>query len=383
MPTLPQLQQFQAPLYQPATMRLQAMEMQNKTRQVDMQEHLLKMKQLEQGKQFIPSLTKEEYPKFKAWVSGLDEQLGNLLPDTAPDNFEDYKQKLYLGADNLTKMNIEQYKSVVNSIEKQKDRDAAMARVKEQQKGKSLTSNELYYKAYVENDPNAKKVVDAQVADKIKQYQAGREVFRRRPYSAVPGVFTDSMTGEFFKTNPGGKPTPMTREEVEKMALEYKQKTPTAILRTMKQSAHTVENLVADAKDALAKVSVGPFAGRWQELWSGKVGLDNPDFIRLRTVYNLLTTRLMHMHVGARGGPEMMKHFEKVLSAGLTSRDNMKAALGVVDEYANDVLTSDIWSQSTKANPEPTETNPEQEVEQSEMSLDADALIEKYSVKVK
>lgn len=123
---LPRLETLNISQPQPATMRLEAMKMGDQMRRTDiaeksygLQEHLLKMKQLELGKQFLPSLTKEEFPKFKKWVSGLDPELGNLLPDTAPENFDEYKKQLYLGADNITKMNIEQYKQMLTDIREQ------------------------------------------------------------------------------------------------------------------------------------------------------------------------------------------------------------------------------------------------------------------------
>jgi len=135
MPSLPQQLQFQAPLPQPATMKLQAMDFQDKQRrtglyerQIATSEETLKFnkmqKTLEMGKQFIPQLTKEEYPKFKKWVKSIGGP-SELLPDEAPEDFEPFKEKLYYGADNITKSSIEQYKATMKQAEEKKKQQAA------------------------------------------------------------------------------------------------------------------------------------------------------------------------------------------------------------------------------------------------------------------
>jgi len=137
MPSLPQQLQFQAPLPQPATMKLQAMDFQDKQRRTDLYERQIatseetlkfnKMqKTLEMGKQFIPQLTKEEYPKFKKWVKSIGGP-SELLPDEAPEDFEPFKEKLYYGADNITKSSIEQYKATIKQAEdkKKEEKEAA------------------------------------------------------------------------------------------------------------------------------------------------------------------------------------------------------------------------------------------------------------------
>jgi len=142
---LPTLQTLNIAQPQPATMKLQAMQMQDKTKRTDLYgkqvgisrdrfgleketlEFNKKQKKLEIGKQFIPSLTKEEYPKFREWIKSIDKDWVELLPEEAPENFDDLKKQIYLGADNLTKVNLSQYKAYMNQAKETKKQEAATA----------------------------------------------------------------------------------------------------------------------------------------------------------------------------------------------------------------------------------------------------------------
>ena len=117
------------------------------------------------------------------------------------------------------------------------------------------------------------------------------------------------------------------------------QNTDTAATRTMSEAAPKVVSMVdrvAALVDKQAK-DLGPMASRWQEFMAGKVGAPNPEFTKLRTDVGLLQTMLMRMHVGARGGQEMMKHFQDLIDTSKQSPQNLKAALGEIKEYANEV----------------------------------------------
>ena len=82
-------------------------------------------KNLEIGKQFIPSLTKEEYPKFREWAKSIGAPV-DLLPEEAPEDFEAFKEQVYLDADNLTKTNLAQYKVIMDQVKEQKKQQAAL-----------------------------------------------------------------------------------------------------------------------------------------------------------------------------------------------------------------------------------------------------------------
>ena len=83
--------------------------------------------------------------------------------------------------------------------------------------------------------------------------------------------------------------------------------------------------------------NLGPLAGRWRDLWSGKVGASDPAFRALKTDIGLLETRLMKMHVGARGGEYIMQHFKEMLNAAKDSPENMRSAIAEIKQYAEEV----------------------------------------------
>jgi hypothetical protein len=45
----------------------------------------------------------------------------------------------------------------------------------------------------------------------------------------------------------------------------------------------------------------------------------------------------MRMHVGARGGEQMMEHFRTLIDTSKQSPENLKAAIGEIVEYAKSV----------------------------------------------
>jgi hypothetical protein len=101
--------------------------------------------------------------------------------------------------------------------------------------------------------------------------------------------------------------------------------------------ANRVKQLMA-AKDAKGNpvLDLGPGASRWQEFMAGKVGSSNAEFTKLRTDIGLLSTKLMRMHVGARGGELIMQHFKDLIDSGKQSPENLNAALDEIIQYAQD-----------------------------------------------
>jgi len=117
------------------------------------------------------------------------------------------------------------------------------------------------------------------------------------------------------------------------------QNVPTSSTRTMIEAAPKVldlANQVGKLVDEQEK-TLGPATSRWNEFMAGKVGAPNPEFTKLRTDVGLLTTLLMRMHVGARGGEYIMKEFKDMLDSGRQSPENMRAALQEIKSYAQDV----------------------------------------------
>jgi hypothetical protein len=114
---------------------------------------------------------------------------------------------------------------------------------------------------------------------------------------------------------------------------------PTSQTRSMAETAPKVLDLSGRIR-ALVKQqedSLGPAASRWSEFMSGKIGAPNPEFTKLRTDVGLLQTALMRMHVGAKGGEQMMEHFRSLIDVAKQSPENLNAALDEIESYAQDV----------------------------------------------
>lgn len=114
----------------------------------------------------------------------------------------------------------------------------------------------------------------------------------------------------------------------------------TSATRTMVEMAPTVKYFVDKIKGEVQQNenNLGPAASRWREFKAGKIGLADPAFTGLRTNMGLLTTALMRMHVGARGGEYIMKHFQGLIDEGKQSPENLQAALDQINEYADQLI---------------------------------------------
>ncbi|MDP2734786.1 MAG: hypothetical protein Q8P12_01110, partial [bacterium] len=97
--------------------------------------------------------------------------------------------------------------------------------------------------------------------------------------------------------------------------------------KTMREAAPKVVGFIKRIRPQLDSAKLGPVAGRWNELWTGKIGTADPEFMRLRTNVGLLSTLLLRMHVGARGGQILLEHFKNLMDSGKQSPENMRAAL--------------------------------------------------------
>src|SRR5205807_968841 len=76
--------------------------------------------------------------------------------------------------------------------------------------------------------------------------------------------------------------------EREKRVQLVKQVVLTSPTRTMIETAPGVLKLADRVQRDMLRVQTGPFAGRWQELWAGRIGEADPDFIKLRGDITLL-----------------------------------------------------------------------------------------------
>ena len=157
------------------------------------------------------------------------------------------------------------------------------------------------------------------------------------PVTALEPVGT--MNKRLPLTGPGGTVAPHAGAGVGPSAPREFYKPLTASTQSMREAAPKVSDLVDRIYKLVDQQSstLGPLASRWQEFFSGKVGSPNPEFTKLRSDTMLLQTLLIKMHLGSRGGVQMMNHFKSILDSGRQSPENMKAALGEIKAYADSV----------------------------------------------
>lgn len=111
----------------------------------------------------------------------------------------------------------------------------------------------------------------------------------------------------------------------------------TSSTRTMTEAAPTVIGLttlafsdlekVRPQMGALGKTKVTDIMVKWFKL-------PNKDWATLGARVHLITTLLMRMHVGARGGEYIMKSFKEILQYSSQSAENLEASLEVIRDYA-------------------------------------------------
>jgi len=152
----------------------------------------------------------------------------------------------------------------------------------------------------------------------------------------TPGVNFEKDTGRYFAIDENGNKDYLSSDQVQNVNRDFQGSLPTNDIKVMKQSAPAVLDLEAQTRTNLNGVMTGPISGRWREAWSGKFGAKDPQFRKLQTDIKLLITRLMKMHVGARGGQYVMEHFQSIIDAGKDDPRNMIAALDEIEMYAND-----------------------------------------------
>jgi hypothetical protein len=112
---------------------------------------------------------------------------------------------------------------------------------------------------------------------------------------------------------------------------------PTAFTKTQVASADTVKQMAEKLKNDIEPLisSLGPAAGRWNELWTTEAGTKNPAFAKFKTNTTLLSSKLMNMHVGSRGGQEMMQHFNELIGQAKQDPANLQSTLDAIIEYAD------------------------------------------------
>lgn len=200
--------------------------------------------------------------------------------------------------------------------------------LKEQAALKTASPEQQYIAEYQRTHPGAT------IAEAEKQFKVDTQTPQRAPESLM--LVPDGQGGYVAQSVAAGAhvaPGAVSTSGLSSMDV------PTAATRTMAETAPKVIDLANRVSQLVneQEKSLGPAASRWNEFMAGKVGAPNPDFTKLRTDVGLLTTALMRMHVGARGGERIMEHFQNLIDVSKQSPENLKAAIGEIVAYAQAV----------------------------------------------
>ena len=158
---IPNLNQLQISQPQPATMKMQGMQMQNELSRIGIAKdrnaiaregqaleregfEFNKMKQrLMLGKEHLPTLQKDEYGKYRKWVESIGAPVQFLpseeeVAQMSDKDFSDLKLRMILGSDNIAKMALEDYKQTIAQSNAQIKREEDMSdfKTKEDYKAK-------------------------------------------------------------------------------------------------------------------------------------------------------------------------------------------------------------------------------------------------------
>jgi len=113
----------------------------------------------------------------------------------------------------------------------------------------------------------------------------------------------------------------------------------TSATRTMLEQAPKVKGFIARIRPLIEAEAngIGPLKGRWRDFMAGKIGAPDERYVELKTNLGLMSTLLLRMHVGARGGQVIFQHFKDMLDVSKDSAKNLNAALNAIDAYADDL----------------------------------------------
>lgn len=104
--------------------------------------------------------------------------------------------------------------------------------------------------------------------------------------------------------------------------------------------AYTAQSTMNEIPKGIAMVDqldqsgeLGPIAGRWNDLITGKVGVGDPRYMQLREFLTLNVAAALRTHFGARGGQLMFDKFLENLNIAGQSPANIKAAMAEVSDW--------------------------------------------------
>ncbi len=111
--------------------------------------------------------------------------------------------------------------------------------------------------------------------------------------------------------------------------------TPTSQQRTSAGRADVVLSSIPDVIQDLNQhgSQLGPGMGRFNDIYSGKIGAPNPEFAGLVADLKLMGTAVALAHAQGRMSNELLNEFNSMIAAPQQSPENIKAVLGKVQNY--------------------------------------------------
>ena len=111
---------------------------------------------------------------------------------------------------------------------------------------------------------------------------------------------------------------------------------PTGATRSRGQFAEAIRPAISDASKEITQLGdqLGPFQGRWNEFYQGKLGADAPQYAGLRTELHNVATAWMRLHANSDAARE---DFLKTLRTAQTPAD-LISSLNSIDQQAQDYV---------------------------------------------
>ena len=133
-------------------------------------------------------------------------------------------------------------------------------------------------------------------------------------------------------------------------SLDFRATEPTGSMRSQASAAKVVVDQLPAVRSALAKASdkTGPFAGRWNDILQGKIGMEDPDFMTLRSAMDFMNSGVVRAHVGARGGKEVTERFDKLGAISHQSPENMLAYINEAEKWMRGYAEEGISPRATQ-----------------------------------
>jgi hypothetical protein len=94
-------------------------------------------------------------------------------------------------------------------------------------------------------------------------------------------------------------------------------------------------SLIASDMKSLGPQGLNAVGSRFNEFMSGKVGVGDENYTRLRTHVRLLSSALMQAHVGSRGSEAMLEEFRGLADQGKMNSQTLKSALAAEYDYVH------------------------------------------------